>query len=116
VAAFNAHTTASPRSACLARVAILVYDRPLSFVLTRSALPSIMLLLLESIVFEDCQNQWSLSRPLMCLIMLQPDQYEQVPPQFLLFPTCVELFQLASSVVLCFMRRPCGLIFVCVAV
>jgi hypothetical protein len=37
-----------------------------------------MLLLLESIVFEDCQNQWSLSRPLMCLIMLQPEQYEQV--------------------------------------
>jgi hypothetical protein len=37
-----------------------------------------MLLLLESIVFEDCQNQWSLSRPLMCLIMLLPEHYEQV--------------------------------------
>jgi hypothetical protein len=39
-----------------------------------------MLQLLESIVFEDCQNQWSLSRPLMCLIMLQPEQFEQVIP------------------------------------
>ena len=38
-----------------------------------------MLLLLESIVFEECQNQWSLSRPLMCLIMLHPEHYEQVP-------------------------------------
>jgi hypothetical protein len=43
-----------------------------------SALPSIMLLLLECIVFEDCQNQWSLSRPLMCLIMLLPEHFEQV--------------------------------------
>ncbi len=43
-----------------------------------SLLASIMLLLLESIVFEECQNQWSLSRPLMCLIMLLPEQYEQV--------------------------------------
>jgi hypothetical protein len=37
-----------------------------------------MLLLLESIVFEECQNQWSLSRPLMCLIMLHPEHFEQV--------------------------------------
>ncbi|CAI2183999.1 8336_t:CDS:10 [Funneliformis geosporum] len=31
----------------------------------------------NAVLFEESQNQWSLSRPLLCLILLNPDYWEQ---------------------------------------
>lgn len=32
---------------------------------------------LNIIIFEDCRNQWSMSRPLLCLILLNEQYFEQ---------------------------------------
>ncbi len=33
--------------------------------------------LLNLVMFEDCKNQWSVSRPLLGLILLQPDYFDE---------------------------------------
>ena len=30
------------------------------------------------IIFEDCRNQWSLSRPMLALILLHPNHFDMV--------------------------------------
>jgi exportin-7 len=36
-------------------------------------LPNVLNLMLEILVLEECSNQWSLSRPLLGLILLNQD-------------------------------------------
>ena len=40
-------------------------------------LPTLLTTLFEIVLFEDCPNQWSLSRPMLSLILIN----EQVSPQ-----------------------------------
>jgi len=40
-------------------------------------LPTLLTTLFEIVLFEDCPNQWSLSRPMLSLILIN----EQVCPQ-----------------------------------
>ena len=38
---------------------------------------------LNIIMFEDCRNQWSMSRPLLGLILLNEDYFQQLRDQVL---------------------------------
>ena len=44
-------------------------------------LPGILKALFEIIVFEDCSNQWSLSRPMLSLILLNEQVYNDLKMQ-----------------------------------
>ncbi|CAG8679341.1 14585_t:CDS:2, partial [Funneliformis caledonium] len=39
----------------------------------------------SAVLFEESQNQWSLSRPLLCLILLNPDYWEQYTRNLVLY-------------------------------
>ncbi|GBC18414.2 uncharacterized protein OCT59_006460 [Rhizophagus irregularis] len=39
----------------------------------------------SAVLFEERQNQWSLSRPLLCLILLNPDYWEQYTRNLVLY-------------------------------
>jgi exportin-7 len=40
--------------------------------------PDMLRTLFDIVLFEDCANQWSLSRPMMSLILVRPGRYH--PP------------------------------------
>mmetsp|Transcript_32224 Transcript_32224/g.76547 ORF Transcript_32224/g.76547 Transcript_32224/m.76547 type:complete len:1079 (+) Transcript_32224:189-3425(+) len=42
---------------------------------------SLLALLLESVVYDDCPNQWALSRPMLGLILTNTEAYEQIKQQ-----------------------------------
>lgn len=50
-------------------------------------LQRILSTLLNVVMFEDCKNQWSMSRPLFVLILLYEDYFRYTP-----LPMCVQSF------------------------
>jgi exportin-7 len=46
-------------------------------------LPEILKTLFEIILFEECSNQWSLSRPMLSLILINEPIYEQLKQQII---------------------------------
>ena len=47
-------------------------------------LPEILKTLFEIILFEECSNQWSLSRPMLSLILINEQIYQQLRQQIIL--------------------------------
>ena len=47
---------------------------------------------LNIIMFEDCRNQWSMSRPLLGLILLNEDYFQQLRDQVLFQITTYSFF------------------------
>lgn len=47
-------------------------------------LPEILKSLFEIILFEECSNQWSLSRPMLSLILINEQIYQQLKQQIIL--------------------------------
>lgn len=43
--------------------------------LHRDVLQRILSTILKTVMFEDCKNQWSMSRPLLGLILLNEDYF-----------------------------------------
>eukprot|EP01134_Creolimax_fragrantissima_P000134 CFRG0134T1 len=46
-------------------------------------LPRIMEHMLQAIVFEDCQIYWSISRPMLCLILLDEEYFVEMTQKFI---------------------------------
>jgi len=44
-------------------------------------LASMLTILFKRVLFEDCQNQWSLSRPMLALILLNPQYFNNIKSQ-----------------------------------
>jgi exportin-7 len=44
---------------------------------------NLLALLLESVVYDDCPNQWALSRPMLGLILTNTEAYEQIKQQMI---------------------------------
>jgi exportin-7 len=47
------------------------------------ALPRLLTTLFEVVLFEDCSNQWSLSRPMLTLILVTESVYPQIRQQII---------------------------------
>ena len=41
-------------------------------------LQQMLVSMFKIIIFEDCRNQWSLSRPMLALILLHPNHFDMV--------------------------------------
>ncbi|GBC01861.1 hypothetical protein RclHR1_04360006 [Rhizophagus clarus] len=50
-----------------------------------NVLPYLFTANFSAVLFEERQNQWSLSRPLLCLILLNPDYWEQYTRNLVLY-------------------------------
>lgn len=64
--AMTMHVNSQPGRELIFAVAVFVLTR----LVFTDLLPRLMQTLLSAVIFEDAQNQWSLSRPLLCLIVL----------------------------------------------
>lgn len=53
----------------------------------RDVLQRILSTILNTVMFEDCKNQWSMSRPLLGLILLNEDYFRY--PRVFIKPTRV---------------------------
>lgn len=52
-------------------------------------LQGILSTIINIVMFEDCKNQWSLSRPLLGLILLYEDYFQWVYIQYTICRTCI---------------------------
>ena len=46
-------------------------------------LPSLLNTLFEVVLFEECSNQWSMSRPMLSLILINEQIYPQLKAQLI---------------------------------
>ena len=66
----------SRQCVCMQAIAEHLRQRPDLF-------PGILATLFEIVLFEDCSNQWSLSRPMLSLILINEQIYVQLQAQII---------------------------------
>ena len=60
-------------------------------------LPGILATLFEIVLFEDCSNQWSLSRPMLSLVLANEGAYTQLRERILASQPAAAQVCLSSS-------------------